>query len=412
MVLKHIVEQHAEEAAFLWEQRRIALRASHYVLAELAELEERIEAHLAGLRVDLQTAKQLSLARLAEPDEGDMFVAAVLALTSFDETLLAQVVDLVDTPQAFHAGLVGGMGWLSSAALQRWLPNMLAADQPTYRYLGIAGAALQRVDIGAALLSAINDPNPLVKARALRAAGELRRKDCLSSLRAYWEAEELDVRFWACWSSLWLGDQAATDHIDSFMVAPSKYQARALQALQVMEAGHSQRWLRDASQTPSQLYAVVQGIGMLGDAVYLPTLVRLMEQPALARIAGESFSQITGLDLNTEAFAGTAPTGFEVGPNDDPLDAEIEMDADEELAWPNLAAVQRWWSDHHGRFVAGSRYLMGEVISQQQCLHVLRVAPQRRRIAAAYTLAVLQPDAPLFATSALVKQQFAQLATN
>ncbi|MCR1764356.1 hypothetical protein NAG16_14970, partial [Pseudomonas aeruginosa] len=44
-----IVDQHAEEAAFLALLRDYAVRAPHYDLEELAELDQRIEAHLDGL---------------------------------------------------------------------------------------------------------------------------------------------------------------------------------------------------------------------------------------------------------------------------------------------------------------------------------------------------------------------------
>jgi hypothetical protein len=51
MIIKHIVEQHAEEAAFLWLLRDAAVGAPHYDLKDLARLDERVEAHLDGLRI-------------------------------------------------------------------------------------------------------------------------------------------------------------------------------------------------------------------------------------------------------------------------------------------------------------------------------------------------------------------------
>ena len=46
-----IITQHAEEAAFLWLQRDAAVREPHYSLADLAELDNRVEAHIDGLRI-------------------------------------------------------------------------------------------------------------------------------------------------------------------------------------------------------------------------------------------------------------------------------------------------------------------------------------------------------------------------
>ena len=50
-VIKAIIEQHAEEAAFLWTTRDRAVHSPNYSLKDLSGLEERVEAHLDGLRV-------------------------------------------------------------------------------------------------------------------------------------------------------------------------------------------------------------------------------------------------------------------------------------------------------------------------------------------------------------------------
>jgi hypothetical protein len=50
-VIPTIIEQHAEEAAFLWLLRDAAVRAPHYSLKNLADLDNRVEAHLDGLRI-------------------------------------------------------------------------------------------------------------------------------------------------------------------------------------------------------------------------------------------------------------------------------------------------------------------------------------------------------------------------
>lgn len=51
MILTEIVSQHVEEAAFLWLLRSNDTRQPHYALKDLAKLDDRVEAHLDGLRV-------------------------------------------------------------------------------------------------------------------------------------------------------------------------------------------------------------------------------------------------------------------------------------------------------------------------------------------------------------------------
>ena len=50
-VILSVLGRHAEEAAFLWLLRDRAVARPQYTLDSLAELDQRVEAHLDGLRV-------------------------------------------------------------------------------------------------------------------------------------------------------------------------------------------------------------------------------------------------------------------------------------------------------------------------------------------------------------------------
>ncbi len=51
MIIEDIITQHAEDAAFLWFLRDSAVHEPHYSRKDLAELDNRVEAHLDGLRI-------------------------------------------------------------------------------------------------------------------------------------------------------------------------------------------------------------------------------------------------------------------------------------------------------------------------------------------------------------------------
>lgn len=83
-VLKNIVRQHAEMAAFLWTVY------DHHLLhpdenpdmddVRLARLVERLEAHLDGLRVAGADGRRIAEERYAEyPEAGELFVIRMLA---------------------------------------------------------------------------------------------------------------------------------------------------------------------------------------------------------------------------------------------------------------------------------------------------------------------------------------------
>src|SRR5260221_10728718 len=77
-----IVEQHAEDAAFLWLQRDNAVCAPHYSLKDVAKLDDRVEAHVGGLRVAGDDGWALALEQLKHPEAGGCFAAMGPALES------------------------------------------------------------------------------------------------------------------------------------------------------------------------------------------------------------------------------------------------------------------------------------------------------------------------------------------
>ena len=57
---------------------------------------------------------------------------------------------------------------------------------------------------------------------------------------------------------------------------------------------------RELAKEERHARLVVVGAGVHGDPVVVPWLIEKMRHPALARVAGEAFSMITGVDLVKE----------------------------------------------------------------------------------------------------------------
>ncbi len=93
-----IVDQHAEEAAFLALLRDYAVRAPHYDLEELAELDQRIEAHLDGLAIAGQAGHDALLEQLDAHAQGEAFALAVLAMQAGDDAANIRAYRAHDDP--------------------------------------------------------------------------------------------------------------------------------------------------------------------------------------------------------------------------------------------------------------------------------------------------------------------------
>ena len=120
-----------------------------------------------------------------------------------------------------------------------------------------------------------------------------------------------------------------------------------------------------------------------------------MAIPELARIAGEAFTMIIGVDIAYEDLEGEWPEGFEAGPTEDPADENVDMDPDEDLPWPNPELINKWWHARRSEFQPGTRYLLGKPMSRDCLQDVLRNGRQRQRAAAALELVIQQPGQPL-----------------
>jgi len=401
-ILRPIIDQHAEEAAFLWLQRDAAVHEPHYNLVDLIQLDERLEAHIDGLRIAQDTGWEIckqSLETIKEP--GEVFAAAVLAFEGKDGKRIEDVVKIaIDSPENWRA-LVSATGWISEKNFQRWIPGMLNVKAPSYKRLAIAACIIHRQDKGSALVTAIDDPEPCYQARALRAVGEMKRRDIIPLLHQRFKDNDTTCQFWAVWSAVLLGDKVAIDILGSFATPGSPFLEQAMRLiLRVLGTAEATKWLNDFTQSPKVLRYALLGAGIIGDPLYVPWLIRLMAIPEVARVAGEAFVMITGVDLADDNLEGEWPAGFEVGPTDNPEDEDVAMDPDEDLPWPEQSLIHSWWEKNKNQFQAGVRHLAGRPATVEHCKHVLNTGLQRQRRAAALELALLEPDKPLFNTCA------------
>jgi uncharacterized protein (TIGR02270 family) len=85
MTINGIIAEFAEEAAFLYLLRNHAVRSPHFTLKDLARLDERLEAHIDGLRVAGDAAWDICEDTFKNDDRG-VFPAAVLAFEDGNET--------------------------------------------------------------------------------------------------------------------------------------------------------------------------------------------------------------------------------------------------------------------------------------------------------------------------------------
>jgi len=306
--IPHIISQHAEEASFLWLLRQYAIHAPHYKLEHLADLDERIEGHIDGLRIAGDAGWESCEENLQAEETGEVFTATILATESQDPQRLSVIRDLVEAIPETASGFISALSWLDFPIARRTLRDLLVSKSPLWRRIGLAACANQRIDIlnSGFLESVMDTSDTMLRARALRAVGELGHADLKPRLLEHLQDDAPECRFWAAWSAVLVGDRSrATEKLAIEAQRPSPWQMRAVSLVfRCLSQADANRITSAMLESPNLRRAALSAIGVHGDSAWIPRLFQWMDVPELARTAGDAFSLITGIDLAYEDLEG------------------------------------------------------------------------------------------------------------
>lgn len=397
---RRVLDEHVSSAAALWSLRERAVGAPHFRLLHLARLDERLLAHLEGLRVSGPTGQALAMQALGEGEPAAVFVAAWLAFSAQEPDAMRSVLQASLAEPVLHRALVAALAWTAPARLEPAWTRLAASPLGAHRCLALAVASARRENTSGLLDDALAASDPLLRARALRAAGEARRVDLRARLHPALDDADAACRHWAAWSLLLLGVREMAPQVLATGARQPGWSRMALEhAVRAGDPDAVRGWVRAwAGDALTRRQAVIAA-GMLGDPVVLPWLIDQMQDPFCARAAAEAFETITGVDLDLQGFKQEAPA--------DAPDSNCE---DEDLVWPDAAAVAAWWSTGPMSLQPGRRYLAGYPISAPALRHLLRTGYQRQRAAAALELVLVEPREALFPVRARADWQRRSLA--
>jgi len=397
-VVSAVIHQHAGDAAFLYGVRTRLTTARHIRLTELSRFDDRLAAHLDGLVIAGEHARRLCDAALDTPTPGAVFTATVVAIENNAAEWLKCLYSLAEAVPETQPGLVAAFGWVEQHHLRGTVAELLAASSAFSRLTGMGICALHRVDPGRIRDNFLESTDLPLRARVLRAFGEVGIRDRLPACLRALSIEDPEGRFWGAWSAVLLGNRGvALESLTLLSGIPQRLRLRALQlALQAMEQESSHVLLRQLAHVPQNWRWLIQGSGIVGDPTYVPWIIKHMTGAKTARLAGEAFSLITGLDLAKSHLEGEPQPVGAGTPNDDPEDPIVSIDEDDGLPWPDPERISDWWQANKSRFTPGTRYFFGAPVTRESCIKVLKEGFQRQRILASHYLCLLEPGTTLF----------------
>lgn len=391
-----LIEQHAEESRFLWFLREYAVGSPHYRVADLVDLDRRVDAHVDAIAVAGESGIEYILSNSTE-DAENSFVATLAAVRAGQLNTVTPFLIRRAESFAIRKGIVSAIGWSNEkefGVLQRMLEEVGSEGSSG---IALAGSSIRREPEPALIESALRDRRGRSTVRAARAIGECKLGSCRRLVESCLSTDSESLKFWSTWSLALLGDRTVGNALKSFVDFRTEFAHRAIRLVpRILPPDTCRHWLRELAQEEDLRRFALTGCGVNGDPIYIPTLIHQMSIPEYARVAGEAFSMITGVDLAYEDLDMDQPEDFDADPTEDPADENVYLDPDEDLPWPNAELVDRWWHEHKSEYQPGVRYLCGQPISEANCQRVLREGYQRQRISAAYELALMKPYEPLF----------------
>lgn len=400
------------ELSSLSDQRRAALKQPAFTLTEHSSIDWRMDSVLDGLRVSGKEGYERMVLALAEPTPERVFVTTVLTLENRNTQRLKQLLVLAEAEPALQTAMLDAFAWVPASFTQQLIPHLLATSSRFCRLAGLHLYRQHQVHADTVLEWAITQPEAELQTMALDAVGEIGLLDLLPRCLQWVNSPDVRIAFAAARACALLGErQHSLARMMQIAQVESDCQREALSLLAaLLPVNGAQQFLSTLAKRIADQRLLVQVAGELGDPANIPALLRLMQNPALSRLAGHAFCAITGLDLVEQNMDCPAPETLQSGPTDEAEDSQVESDPDEALPWPDQAKLAQWWAHNGGCFKAGVRYLAGGEITRQYCLQVLQHGFQSQRRCAALYLKAFDPASPLFLLDEPVWRQQKRLA--
>jgi uncharacterized protein (TIGR02270 family) len=178
-----VIEQHREEAGFLWILRSKAVGAPDFTLDDLSGLDQRLDAHLDGLGIAGEPGWGICRDALAWQDPGDVFAGAVLAFAEASPKRIEAVLTAAAAPPDLSRAVISALAWLPWQQSEPHVRRLLGSDSADRRRIGLAASALHRIYLRENLIDALQaiETHPRGDAAGVgRHGGRPRRALCLN----------------------------------------------------------------------------------------------------------------------------------------------------------------------------------------------------------------------------------------
>ncbi|RWO45808.1 MAG: hypothetical protein EOS11_09395 [Mesorhizobium sp.] len=336
-----IVDQHAEDAAFLWLRRRREIDGPLLDETDIGRIDQRLDANIEGLMAAGKAGWEAAQARFADyPEPGELFVLGALALRWGDAKLVASTIDAsASAGEAGLSSLSAAVARTPREKLRPFVAEWLDTGDAVQRCLGLSALWHHRVDPGARLHDFASHSNTRVRNRAVRLAGALKRRDLLPTVLAGLDGETPKDRLTAALAACLLGEtRSAHPVVDKIVLSETAFAEAAIEIrLLTTDTKAGKGWLQKHLEQPALRSAAAASVGLFGDRRVMPWLIEKMREPELAGAAGAALRDLFEVDFgDTDLFVT------------DPAVLGKPFAHLDESSLPAADRVEAWWDEGRG----------------------------------------------------------------
>jgi uncharacterized protein (TIGR02270 family) len=379
-----IIEENLDEAAFLWGRWEAELGSLTRNLDEIwAWTEDRLSGTIDGLLVargELFTRvieRALSLKDLAF----HTIAAHVLTVAPDREARSQLAAVLCEAHGASLAAMLRGVEVAHLDGTFSTVTRGLLKKGPQHCAALARLKGFQRAALGDELRMAWEADTVPEQVAALRAAGFVHEPSITAWVEHGLAHESPAVRLAAIETGIRQRQRAAWAAAREWVQSGASGTGSLLRLLAMFGKAAEHRLVYDALAAEGSARAAFWALGHIGTREAIEHCLAAMQDTSLARLAGEAYAAITGIDLARERLTAREADDTPSLPpfEDDDLDADLVPHREDLWPLPDAAACAAHWRKIEASYEPHTRYVRGSPFDLDVLLAAIAEGPMLRR---------------------------------
>lgn len=349
--IEDILEEHSEEAAFMYESRCRCFVDPELSWEDLRDYEHRMISHLHGLALGgFSTSKLLKDKLTLDEDEepGEAFVAAIVyTMLEWIEPMQWLIDALGQNPPHSHA-IVDGLKFSTAPDLEGWLEYFLQHEDPTVRAVGATVIGYRRENsLKEKLFSFRDDPDQQVSMAAIYSLAEMGMMPDENALVPFLNSTDPANVVAAVELFLRMGASEAVNLCrEKCTTSIPEINQKLVFYLAISGTNDDIQIINKLIiEQPSNKRDCLLALGLCGNPNSVDVLI-------------DYLGSVDDYDLFTAAYQGLRLiTGIDYLPQFDPDEVEPNQIIEYQNLWKN------WWNSNQNNFVSNLKWRRGQMIS-------------------------------------------------